>query len=255
MLSTIIAVASMASGGSVVAPAVLGHESATGLSVQATYRALFLRAAPGRLTDLIDLYRTRIEVLSAAGEDRPVVMRHSQGDQWDLMLLFPVTSMEDYFSSDRAARLAAAGSDETGFEERLRQMTSWREELFVQGPPVDSLATHNEGAGFYHVEIFRALPGTYDELVGQRRMENAYYHATERAGNLIFTRISGAAWDVFTIGFYRDIQHFVDTPDLPAEAFEQAAVDAGFESRDSIGTYLRSLIDEHHDTLATRVYP
>ena len=210
------------------------------------YRAHFLRAAPGHLTELIELYRGRIEVLTTAGEAAPVFMRHSQGDQWDLMVLSSVGSMADYFSETNVE-----GRSE--FESSLRAITAWQEELFVAGPPADTLAARNAEAGFYHVEVFRAFPGKYDELVRQREMENLYYHATERDGNLIFTRLSGSAWDTFTIGFYRDIEHFVETPDLPPETFEQAAVDAGFESRGSIGTYLRTLIDEHHDTLANRV--
>jgi hypothetical protein len=173
-------------------------------------------------------------------------MRHSQGDQWDLMVLSPIGSLADYFSETKV-------EGRLGFESSLRAITAWQEELFVVGPPADTLAARNDGAGFYHVEVFRAFPGKYDELVQQREMENLYYHATERDGNLIFTRLAGASWDTFTIGFYRDIQHFVETPDLPPETFEQAAVDAGFESRGSIGTYLRTLIDEHHDTLAGRV--
>ena len=216
--------------------------------LSATYRAHFLRAAPGHLTELIELYRGRIEMLTAAGEAPGVFMRHSQGDQWDLMVLSPIGSLAAYFSEERAERL-----DRAGFEARLRAITAWQEELFVAGPPADTLAVRNAEAGFYHVEVFRALPGKYQELVRQREMENTYYHATERDGNLIFTRLAGSAWDCFTIGFYRDIEHFVETPDLPPEAFEQAAVDAGFESRGTIGTYLRTLIDEHHDTLATRV--
>ena len=220
------------------------------------YRVLFLRAAPGHLTELIDLYRDRIAVLVAAGEARPVFMRHSQGDQWDLMLLFPVAGLEEYFSAARARRLARSAGDGLAgarFEARLRAITAWREELFVDGPTADTVAVRNRDAGFYHVEVFRALPGRYDDLVEQRRMENAYYHATRRAGNLIFTRLAGASWDTFTIGFYGDIEEFAATPDLPPEVFERAAREAGFESRGTIGTYLRSLIDEHHDTLATRV--
>ena len=227
------------------------HQSplpAPGSELPAVYRAHFLRAAPGHLTELIELYRRRIEVLTDAGETPPVFMRHSQGDQWDLMVLSPIGSLAQYFSEARAERL-----DRAGFEARVRAITAWQEELFVAGPPADTLAARNAEAGFYHVEVFRALPGKYDELVRQREMENLYYHATERDGNLIFTRLAGSAWDCFTIGFYRDIEHFVETPDLPPEIFEQAAVDAGFESRGSIGTYLRSLIDEHHDTLAGRV--
>jgi len=231
-----------------VSLAVLQSPLATTHQPPATYRAHFLRAAPGHLTELIELYRDRIEVLVAAGEAPPVFMRHSQGDQWDLMVLSPIGSLTEYFSEARAERI-----DQTGFEARLRVITAWQEELFVAGPPADTLAARNTEAGFYHVEVFRAVPGKYDELVRQREMENLYYHATERDGNLIFTRLAGSAWDCFTIGFYQNIEHFVATPDLLPEAFEQAAIDAGFESRGTIGAYLRTLIDEHHDTLANRV--
>ncbi len=157
---------------------------APGSELPAVYRAHFLRAAPGHLTELIELYRRRIEVLTAAGEAPPVFMRHSQGDQWDLMVLSPIGSLEEYFSEAQAEQL-----DRAGFEARVRAITAWQEELFVAGPPADTLAARNAEAGFYHVEVFRALPGKYDELVRQREMENLYYHATERDGNLIFTRL------------------------------------------------------------------
>lgn len=239
------------------APLAAGARSLVGDTASGSpYRVLFLRAAPGKLTELIDLYGARIEELQVAGESRPVFMRHSQGDQWDLMLLFSISGLSQYFSMERRQRVeASAGMSYSTFEQLVRDLTAWQDEYFVAGPPADTVAARDRGAGFYHVEIFRTLPGTYDALVNQRRMENAYYHATERAGNLVFTRLAGGSWDVFTIGFYRDIEDFVSTPDLPAEVFEQAAIDAGFESRETIGTYLRTLIDEHHDTLANKVDP
>ncbi len=215
-----------------------------------TYRALFLQAAPGRLTELIELYRDRIATLVAAGESPPVFMRHSQGDHWDLMLLFPISSLEYYFSDERQARL---GPTEPSFTERLRPLVAWQEELFVLGPPADSVSARDQTAGLYHVEIFRALPGRYHELVEQRQMENGYYHGTERDGNLVFTRLAGGPWDVFTVGFYRDLEHFAASPDLPDDVFEEAAQVAGFQSRGSIGTYLRQLISRHQDTLASKV--
>ncbi len=53
------------------------------------YRILLVRAAPGRLLDLIERFQLRMAAYEAAGEGRPHLMRHSQGDQWDLMLIFP----------------------------------------------------------------------------------------------------------------------------------------------------------------------
>lgn len=221
------------------------------------YRTLLLRAAPGSLDALLDLYRGRREVLAAAGLEVPVLMRHSQGDQWDLMALFPIGGLEEYFGAERASRLdaagVAAGLSEAAFQDSVRDLAVFREEVFVTGPSVAVLREQEEGAGLFHIEMFVAVPGRYHELVGQREMENAYYHATERAGNLIFERLAGAQWDVFTVGFYDDMQHFAADPELPREVLEQAAVDAGFESRSTIGTYLRELMHHHNDTLAVPV--
>ncbi|MFQ5529656.1 MAG: hypothetical protein ACE5FP_04840 [Gemmatimonadota bacterium] len=221
------------------------------------YRTVLLRAAPGALDALLDLYRARRPVYDEAGVEQPVLMRHSQGDQWDLLVLFPIAGLAEYFSEDHLVRLEAAGNtaglSESGFQDSLRVLTVFREEVFVAGPPLEELRDQADGAGLYHIEMFVALPGRYEELVEQRRMENVYYHATERAGNLIFTRLAGARWDVFTVGFYEDMQHFAADPDLPREVLEQAAIDAGFESRSTIGTYLRELIHHHNDTLAVPV--
>ena len=53
------------------------------------YKAMFVRAAPGKLLDLIALYKERMPVYDDSGDLRPFWMRHSQGDQWDLMFCFP----------------------------------------------------------------------------------------------------------------------------------------------------------------------
>lgn len=230
---------------------------ATATASDTTYRVLLLRAAPGRLDDLIGLFRDRFPVLDAAQIERPVIMRHSQGDQWDLMLLFPTERLAEYFGEARGRRLAAAAQDagfsEADFQDSLRDLVAFREELFAAGPPHEDLAERARGAGLYHIEMFVAVAGRYDDLVEQRHMENAYYHATDREGNLVFTRLAGAQWDVFTVGFYDDMSHFASEPDLPREQLEQAAIDAGFESRGTIGTYLRELMHHHNDTLAVPI--
>ena len=77
-----------------------------------------------------------------------------------------------------------------------------------------------------------------------------------RDENLIFTKVMGSEVDLFTIGFYRDIKHFAESADITVEDEEKAAKKAGFDGANYIGSYLRELILEHHDTLAgaIRVY-
>lgn len=227
------------------------------VAADSVYRTVLLRAAPGSLDALLELYLNRRVVYAQAGVEQPVLMRHSQGDQWDLMVLFPIGSMSDYFDDDRSLRLDQAGSQagfsEEAFQDSIRSLVAFREELFVEGPSLEVLREQAEGAGLYHVEMFVAVAGRYAELVEQRQMENAYYHATNRDGNLIFVRLAGARWDVYTVGFYDSMRQFAADPELPREVLEQAAVDAGFESRSTIGTYLRELIHHHNDTLAVPV--
>jgi hypothetical protein len=221
------------------------------------YKAMLIRAAPGKLLEVVSLYKNRMAVYDAGGEERPILMRHSQGDQWDLMILFPVKSYAEYYSPERMARRKKAadqsGLSEAEFARMLSDRVAWREEIFVEGPPLDTVRKAFNGASFYHVEMFLALPGKHAELRRQREMENAYLEYLKRPQNLIFTRDQGAAWDLFTIGCYRDIKHFAESADIPEKEQEAAARAAGFQSADQIGPYLRTLINSHHDTLAVAV--
>lgn len=219
-----------------------------------TYRTLLLRAAPGHLQEVLDAITARLPAYDAAGEERPLVMRHSQGDHWDLLLLFPLRGLEDWFGARPERWRRADEVSEAAFEQGLEPWIAWREEVFVEGPHVSVLRARDDGAGYYHIEMFVGLAGKRAELLHQRRIENDFLEAIGRRANLIFTRLSGAAWDIYTIGFYRDLQHYAEPNPMGAEAQEAAAIAAGFTSRGAIGTYLRALIDSHHDTLATRVH-
>lgn len=218
------------------------------------YRTLLLRAAPGHLQEVLDALEQRLPAYVEAGVESPLIMRHSQGDQWDLMLIFPTRSVEDWYGG-RIRRWSAAGVEgESEFERRLEPWIAWREETFVEGPVLAELRARDRESGFYHIEMFIALPGKRGELLRQRRIENDYLEAIGREGNFVFTRLAGGAWDVYTLGLYRDLQHYAEPSSLSADALEAAAVGAGFTSRGAIGTYLRELIATHHDTLATRVH-
>lgn len=219
------------------------------------YRVTLVRAAPGHLVDLIDLYKTRQGTYAAGGDQPPFWMRHSQGDHWDLMLLFPMESYAAYYHPERIERRRQGRPvpDAFTFEEQFGRYVAWTEDLFVHGPHIDDVRRAFDGAGFFHVEMFRALPGLHQKLVEEREMENAYLKALGRPENLVFVRDQGASWDVFTVGFYRDIKHFAESADIPLEEEQRAARAAGFTDVFAISPYLRALIARHHDTLAVLV--
>lgn len=196
------------------------------------YRMTLLRAAPGRLLDLV-------AAIKAGPAREGLVLRHSQGDQWDLMVLLPLESKAP-LSSDAALASLASG-----------ELVAWREDELVRGPAFATLAP--QGTALCHVEMFVALPGKREALVKQREMENAYLAALARPQNAVFVGEWGASWDVFTLGAYRGWKHYAERDDIPPEKSTAAAKQAGFEGDDRIGPYLRSLIQTHHDTLATPI--
>lgn len=221
------------------------------------YKVTLLRAAPGHLLDLIEAYRDRIPYYDAAGEPRPRVIRHSQGDQWDLMVIEPAQSLPAYYAPDRVAARVAAGESvgmtPHAFVARLQEIVSWKEETFFSSVGLDEFQRRFDNAGYYHVEMFVALPGRGGELYREREMENDYLRRIGRPQNMIFTKALGGSWDSFTLGCYRDLKHYAQSADIPENLRQEAAVAAGFEAADRIGTYLRELIARHHDTLGTKV--
>jgi hypothetical protein len=221
------------------------------------YHVVMLRAAPGRLLDLIELLREERDLFDAAGEPRPNWMRHTQGDQWDLLLLYPMGSFHEYFEPSRTAKRLESGTDkglsEADLKREVDRITSWRDELFVRGPDPDVVDAAFDGNDFYHVEMFVALAGRHRDLMEERRMENAYLQGIGRPQNLIFVREAGGPWDSFTLGFYRDLKHYSESADIPPEAEDRAAKAAGFRGADQIGATLRQFILYHRDTLCVSI--
>jgi hypothetical protein len=216
------------------------------------YKVSLVQAAPGKLLDLIDLYKARATAYQAAGDEAPLWMRHSQGDHWDLMILFPMGSYTDFYQPLRIAKRKQAGLAGT-LEEKIKENIAWQEDLFAYGPPLADLRKSFANGGFFHVEMFVSLPGKFADLYKEREMENVYAKALKEPENFIFVRDQGAAWDIFTVGVFRDLKHYAESADVPAKDQEAAAKAAGFEAPSQIGPYLRRFIREHHDTLAVAV--
>jgi hypothetical protein len=215
------------------------------------YKVTLVQAAPGKLLELIDLYKQRAALLKDVDE-APLWMRHSQGDHWDLMILFPLGSYSDYYAPQRVAKRSQA-ENAAKLDDKFKEDISWQEDLFAYGPPLADLRKAFAGGAFFHVEMFVALPGKFADLYKERAMENVYAKTLKEPENFIFIRDQGAAWDIFTIGVFRDLKHYAESADVPAKDQEAAAKAAGFEAPSQIGPYLRRFIREHHDTLAVAV--
>lgn len=198
---------------------------------QSVYQVTLLRAATGKMPTLMDAAKAQRKALKG----NMVIMRHSQGDHWDLMLMQPFSGeITTPYSYDELADFQQdfiASAD-----------LSWPQ-----------LLTKASKAGLYHIEMFNAAAGKHRDLLTQRIMENNYLEMTQRKANTIFITRFGSDVDSFTVGFYRDFAEFAKEPDLPAEAFEKAAKEAGFAARNDIGFHLRRTLVGHNDTFATQV--
>lgn len=214
------------------------------------YRVTLVQASPGKMTELIDLYKQRFAADASAGDEAPLWMRHSQGDHWDLMILQPMGSYAQFFSNERMAQRQRA---EQATAARMRDDIAWQEDLYCAGPAIAELRRAFAEGSFFHVEMFVALAGHFDDLYRERQMENAYGRGVHQPENFIFVRDSGAAWDLFTIGVFRDLKHYAESANLSPQQQDAAAKAAGFESASQIGPYLRRFISTHHDTLAVAI--
>ncbi len=220
------------------------------------YRLELLQAAPGRLVELIDVCKKRAVLTTAAGDGAPVIMRHSQGDHWDLALLWPMGEWASYYDKARAAKRAEAnpaGTTLADLERQLDSLVAWHEDLYLRGPAADALGAHVKGAGLLHYEMMQAQPGKRDQLVEERRMENAFNRNRNRGETLIFVREAGAAWDVVTLAAYRNWQHYAESERISKETNDAAARKAGFPDADGVGPYMRTLISTHRDTLGPMI--
>ena len=100
------------------------------------YKTKLVQAAPGKLLEVIDLLKASQAGSRDAGDERPLLIRHSQGDHWDLLVLIPMKSYADYYSAERIAKRIQTLRD---IQARLDELITWQEDVFVYGPPLADL--------------------------------------------------------------------------------------------------------------------
>jgi hypothetical protein len=135
---------------------------------------------PGKLLEVIDLLKASQAGSRDAGDERPLLMRHSQGDHWDLLVLIPMKSYADYYSAERIAKRTETLRE---IQARLDELITWPEDVFVYGPPLADLRKALDSSAFFHVEMFDSLAGKQSDLFKEREMENAYLKTLKRPEN------------------------------------------------------------------------
>lgn len=209
------------------------------------YRVTTMRAVPGALSELIDAFKAQ-HADSVENPHRAMLMRHSQGDQWDLMVITPAVSFSRYFGESTKQLPAGILADHAN-------LIAFESDVFALGPAPDTVRAAYDANSLYHIEMFEAVAGMAEQLFEQRRMENRYLEATGQIPNMIFRRVAGSDVDVFTIGFHKSLAAFAAPAPASDAEKEEAAKQAGFKNRADLSYYLRSLISGHHDTFAVKV--
>ena len=208
-------------------------------SIADDYWVTQLRAAPGKFPALLELIKKTD--WKAIDGSTPIMMRHSQGNHWDVMLL----------GKHRENCSTACIEATATFEKQVRDLADSEVSFLATSESNWSdLQKEAAGKGLYHIEMFNAAAGKHEALLRQRKIENKYLGLTGQVENAIFQVTFGTDVDIFTIGFHDSLSSFaVGGPESP-EAGEKAAVEAGFKNRADISFHLRELIVSHHDTLA-----
>ena len=217
-----------------------------GMQAQELYHVHFVKAAPGKIAELVGAYR---ETPVAEGEPGPpLIFRHLQGDDWDLLVLTPL-------GKEETVRTAATPEEQRSVE-RMRGLRAQHGDTFTAGPawPEVRAALLGEGserptgtaggsAGpIYTVSTYRSLPGHRDQL-GQTLQRIAALYPDRRT---ILQHVEGAPWEFVVISRFDSWSALGEDQAAPAEKLRSQ----GFASNEAIGTELRQHLAEHRDTIA-----
>jgi hypothetical protein len=96
-------------------------------------RISIYRVAPGRHLDLLQWLAAREEIAKEAGVPAAQLYAHNDGDSWDYLLIWPITTAEQ---DRRLDELAARKGLKTGFAASIefRQMLASHTDTYASGP-------------------------------------------------------------------------------------------------------------------------
>ncbi len=129
--------------------------SAEELEGKYLYKVTTIRAATGALADLLD-WEAKLgasEYYVEAGQERPLLMRHSQGDQWDLLLIVPMQSWTDYHSQAATQKRSIASAKHDDLIATGQNLFAFYEDHFAFGPSWPAVKSAYAANDFFHDRI------------------------------------------------------------------------------------------------------
>jgi hypothetical protein len=209
---------------------------------QATQPALELyhihvsKAAAGKLPQLIEAYQTGPAPEAGQPQVTPIIMRHREGGEWDLITITPLgkqitltasappQAVQDYFT-------------------RLGPLSDWHGDTFVVGPAwavvQKALVPAKDAQPVYVVSDYRSLAGHRAQL---RQILDR--NAQDTPGrSVLFAHVEGAPWNFLSITGYDSWNAIGAPPPQPASGTPRP--EAGLELREHMAV--------HHDTIAVYV--
>lgn len=155
------------------------------------YHIQFAKAAPGKLTALIDA-----ELKAPPDADNPepaLIFRHSQGDDWQLMIVSPR-------GKEETLRVEPQNPAMQQYVSQMRGLSVRHGDTFTEGPPWAEAKKVLLGDGapgaVWIVTTFEPLPGHRDQLL------SALKGGDDAAATLVLQHREGAPWQVLTITRY-----------------------------------------------------
>lgn len=199
------------------------------------YHVLEVRAAPGRLGDLLMMASSP----PPAGRSTfSVAFRHAQGQSWDLLV---IEHLGDKATIQRR-------EPDPGLQEQ-RAVTASHTDSFALGPPVaefrrqlgleKTAVASGPPVDIYIVSTFNAVPGHQPQL--QQALLRTL-PGTGTSGNVLLTHLEGAPWHMMLISHYASWHELAKAMTAPPGPQVQQAGQAP--------TSLREHMDSHADTIA-----
>lgn len=199
------------------------------------YHVHISKAAPGKLTELIDAYKKGPAPAADEPQVTPIMLRHRDGDEWDLITITPLGKQTTLTAN-------AAPQALQDYYQRVGSLTDWHNDTFVVGPSwamVQKALVVAKGEPVYVVTDYRALPGHRPQL---RQVLDR--NAQDTPGrNVLFAHVEGAAWNFLNITRYDSWAEMGAPPPQPP---------AGTQPQEQ-GLAIREHMAVHHDTIATYV--
>ena len=159
------------------------------------YHIHMSKAAPGKLTQLIEAYQNAPAPDAGAPQVTPIILRHREGAEWDLITITPL-------GNQVTLKADAPPQAVQYYFTRLGPLSDWHGDTFVVGPSWavvhKALVPAKDAQPVYVVSDYRSLAGHRPQL---RQILDR--NAQDTPGrSVLFAHVEGASWNFLTVTSY-----------------------------------------------------